>query len=289
MAAITGSWKAQNAGRQITALQWGTGYNPIHAVRIGDGRNVAPEGTSVLVDPTLTTGDYSADTPQGYGYALEDETSTLFGYGTEVGTADYQPWGDGHDLESGSTAIPSTGTEYPPYGPYPQGVPGGTYIRAENHGAELMYKTKLRPYEDGANGWENKETSEINDAGISDPTQYVMQTSMTQRDKVRAGSQSSGTANEFDAPIRSRIMPMIEKKWSDSHERRYGMTPKQQDMIVRPWFTRQAGTGRMADMRVNEMYVSEPRNRRAPENPDVGNDVNFNSNGYVDDTGYGWM
>lgn len=262
MVAVTGGWK----GRQITAAQWGTGYNPIHALRIGDGRNIAPDGTSKLVDPVLTTGDYAADNPEGYGYSLEDETSTLWGYGTETGTADYQSYDTGHDLASGSTDIPSTGTPYPSWGTYPQGVPGGTAIRAEDHGAEAIYTSKKNPRESAVGGWLNKVTSELNNAVVSDPSQYEMQTSMTQRDKVRAGSQAaSGRENEYDAPIASRILPMVEKVWSDDPDRRYSMTPKEQNMVVRPWYMRTAGTGRAQDMRVNEVKFNTPLNRRAPE------------------------
>lgn len=285
MAAIAGSWKAQNVGSQILPEQWGTGYNPIHAVRTGEGRNTAPGGNDQIIDQSLTLGDFSGHGDPDYGYASEDAASVLWGYGTETGTADRQPWDDNHDMESGDTSIPSTHTPYPAYGHYPQGVPGGTAIRAEDHGADANYTAKAQQYESGAGGWINKETSEVNNAGISDPDQYVMQTSMVQRDKVRAGSQAaSGRANEYDAPIASRIPGMIEKKWSDDSHRRYDMTPREQDMIVRPWYMRTAGTGRAYDMRVNESQLNSPLNRRPPDNPNAG--VTVGAEDYSSDYGY---
>lgn len=283
MAAVTGSWKAKFAGHQILADQWGTGYNPIHATRKGEGRNTAPDGSSVLIDPSLVTDEYRG--ADDYGYSCEDDTSILWGYGTETGTADSPRWGEDAELTSGSTNIPSSKTAYPPWGPYPEGVPGGSAIRAEDHGAEVTYTSKQQQYESGAGGWQNKVTSEVNDAVVSDPSQYEMQTSMTQRDKVRTGSQAaSGRANEYDAPIASRIEPMMEKKWSDDAHRRYDMTPKAQDMIVRPWYMRTAGTGEASDMLVNAVDLNSPLNRRPPENAYVGDLV-----GGDDTAGYGYM
>lgn len=293
MAAVTGSWKNAQVGQQILATQWGTGYNPIHAQRTGEGRNIAPDGSGNLVDPNLTSGDYSISDLEGYGYALEDQTSVLWGYGTETGTADRPELGDNYDMNSSSTDIPSTRTPFPTWGHYPQGVPGGTAIRAEDHGAETAYTSKQEYDESVANGWMNKETSEINDAGISDPSQYIMQTSMVQRDKTRAGSQAAeGRENQYDAPIHSRIVPMIEKVWSDDPERRYAMTPKVQDMVVRPWYMRTAGTGRVQDMRVNEVMFNSPQNRRPPEPAYVGEMVgasDASSYGYTpDDLSWGY-
>jgi len=294
MAAISGSWKAQFAGAQIRAEQWGTGYNPVHAHRTGEGRNTATgQGYDQIIDPSLTAGDYSIGAE--YGYASEDSTSTLWGYGTETGTADREPWNENHDLSASSTDIPSTHTPYPSYGNYPAGVPGGTAIRSEDHGAQANWTAKQQQYENAAAGWINKETSEVSDAVVSDPSQYEMQTSMTQRDKVRSGSQAaSGRESEYDAPIASRIPGMVEKKWSNDDHRRYDMTPKAQDIIVRPWYMRTAGTGRAYDMRVNEVVLNEPKNRRPPDNASVGNpvgvDADYANYGYtaedIDSWGY---
>lgn len=283
MVAITGSWKAKFAGQQILADQWGTGYNPIHARHGGQGRNTAPDGSSVLVDAYLVTDEFRSE--NDYGYTPEDDTSVLWGYGTETGTSDQPVLGEDADMTSGSTAIPSSKTPFPAWGPYPEGIPGGTSIRAEDHGAETAYVSKQQQYESAAGGWQNKMTSEVNDAVVSDPSQYEMQTSMTQRDKVRAGSQvASGRENEYDSPIASRIPAMKEPKYSDDPHRLYDMTPKAQDMIVRPWYMRTAGTGEASDMLVNAVDLNTPMNRRPPENAYAGDMV-----GTADDAGYGYM
>jgi hypothetical protein len=118
------------------------------------------------------------------------------------------------------------------------------------------------------------ESGAVNDAGISDPSQYVMQTSMTQRDKVRAGSQrGSGSASEYDAAIASRITGMKTKTLDAEPSRHFDMVPKAQDLIIRPWWVRTAGTGYRTDMLRNELYVSQPRSRVAPDNPYVGTET----------------
>jgi len=258
---ITGSWKeAQRT--EAGHLKWGTGVNPIHGIRDGGGRDVAstPQQSVVpeeIVDPNHMPED---------GYMDEDQASTLYGYGFQTGTAERPSLGSEDTRNDNPTG-------YPPWGPYIPGVPGGTAIRADNIGADITNSYKVHPSETVNEGWLNKTHDGVEDAVVSDATQYEMQTSMTQRDKVRSGSQAAaGRANEFDAPIASRITGQKLRFFSGG-ERHYDMFPKQQDLVIRPFWYRNAGTGYVDQMAVNEMYVSDPYNRSAPSDPYVGPDT----------------
>lgn len=263
MAALTGAWKAQRQGGAmysdyVGALKWGTGINPIHGIRGGEGRNIAPGEQTLTVVPDLTESYQHDDT----AYPPEDSASTLWGYGVDTGTADRPGWG-GPDQRADAGNFPS-------WGQSPSGIPLGTRIRSILKGAAATVTMKQTPNETVSEGWLNKAKSTVEDAVVSDPSQYEMQTSMTQRDKVRAGSQMPmGRENEYDAPIASRIPAMKEKVYSGG-ERHYDMEPKAQDVIIRPFWARTAGTGYRQWMTPNEMYVSNPLDRTVPDNPNAG-------------------
>jgi hypothetical protein len=163
----------------------------------------------------------------------------------------------------------ATTDDYPHWGRYQAGVPGGGEIRAENHGADATNTPKEIPSEDVAQGWRNKARGSESDAMGSDPSQYEMQTSMTQRHKVRAGSQISGTASTFDAPIESRTAGQKIKWWS-GEKRHEDMLPKSQDQLVRPWWNRTAGTGYQEWLEPNALYRTTPGIRVPPGDPYMG-------------------
>lgn len=274
--AIANAWQRSLTGelQYGSALKQGTGWNPIHAVRSGDGRNIAPDGSSNLVPESLA--DPSAE---DYGYT--DEDIYMFGdppgYGAEnpreLGVADRPDWGQ---TEGTRMSMPE---DYPSWGPVntlngssvelPKGIPGGTVIRAQEKGAVASVTANVLPDEDVAQGWRNKQHGNVEDSTVSDPSQYEMQTSMTQRDKVRAGSQISGTASEYSAPIASRRVGQKLKFWS-GEQRHYDMAPKAQEQMIRPFWLRTMGTGDPALMQANELYVSEPYQRTPPGDPDQG-------------------
>lgn len=272
---ITGNWKASQpvyAG----ATQWGTGINPIHSVRAGEGRGIADAGypaNAEMIPVELTDPYASADTL--FGYCDEDAASVLYGAGPETGTSD-RPERPAEPSEFRAAVTPN----YPPWGPYRPGIPGGTVLRAEDHGADITIATKLDPKRSATAGYEQKQTSEINNAETSDPAQYEMQTSMTQRDKTREGSQASGRASEYSAPIHSRIVAMIEKKWSGGY-RHAEMYPREQTFRPRPFWNRQAGTGDPAWMAPNEMATRTPLQRTPPTDPYQGQYVGATDYGYT--------
>lgn len=294
MAVIKGAWRAKAFGGTpfASVLKQGTGINPIHS-QYGD--RVGPDpGRSMVPIHGFSNPGYAGAVPQiieqnEYGYQDEDlqwSGSEAWGYGTQTGLADRGSLDQGHELTSGANEAQNIGMDAQPWG---EKVipPGGSYVRSLRHGGGTWDRPdsndpKLSPTEDDvAQGWLNKQQSYVEDAVTSDPRQYEMQTSMMQRDQVKAGSQAaSGRANEFDAPIKSRITPMKWRQWGappnlPGHEQRHDdMYPYQQDLIVRPWWYRQGGTGYPEWGTVNELYVSEPLQRTPPDNPDQGIIIN---------------
>lgn len=266
---ITGTWKSRTA-YHAGAAKWGTGWNPIHGVHAGFGRSDSPP--NLVFDGTQTTGQIDSTvtdpyTPDHFGYNDEDTANSLYGYGEETGTSERPSVGT--DVDRGDA------DDFPAWGPRRAGLPGGTRIRSKIVGAVLTNAAKGMPNEDVAQGWVNKAVGDVEDSTVSDPSQYEMQTSMTQRDKVREGSQvQPGRESEYMAPIGSRRDTWGQrlKPWSGG-ERHYDMTPRVQDQIIRPWWSRNAGTGYVEWGTVNDMYVSDPKQRVSPPDPYQGSDI----------------
>lgn len=290
MAAVTGAWRSRYSGGEVayaTALNEGTGVNPIHRLRAGQGRNIAP-GVALGTIGAGMTDDYDPGLSDDYAYddvncydGVDNETFTVWGHGYETGTRDRPQLGDTDFRQS-------TG-DFPPYGNYQSGLPGGTVIRTLDHGGDINDLAKVQPEENASQGWVNKShDGGVVDSVTSDVSQYEMQTSMTQRDKTRAGSQSSGTANEFDAPISSRVVGMRTKVYASPDSARHDeMMPKSQDEIIRPFWLRTAGTGYREWMAPNEMYRSEPKMRTPPPDASQGIDTPVTEDNWVDED-YTW-
>lgn|SRR5215831_1299918 len=271
--AISGNFQYATS-YQSGAMKWGTGWNPIHAVENAyGGRSDKPIHTFVgpqgPLTETLDPGIVDPNDPEEAYPDAPEYASYIWGYGTETGTADRPGLGEPTEDFRGSV------TDYwPGYGPYPGGMPGGTFIRAQGHGAQWMDTAKLGDKEETVSeGWVNKEVGNVDDAQVSDPSQYEMQTSMTQRDKVREGSQISGTASEHDAPIGSwrptwnqRIKP-----WSGAR-RHWDMLPKEQNERIRPFWYRRAGVGYVEYMQANEadQYMRNAMQRQPVPDPYAG-------------------
>lgn len=280
--ALAGTWRAKQSGPvpYVGALKQGTGVNAVHGIRGGAGRDTAPDGTVIGVpDQFLTEFD------ETNGYTTEDECSTLWGYGIETGTAS-RPSLDMSDagFRAASTKnFPWWGRRRTNEGRL-TGIPGGTVIRSEDNGAELSYTTKLDPKRSAAAGKKNKDSYPTpEDSQISDESQYIVQTSMVQRDKTRTGSQMpEGRANTFDAPIKSRIPGPRSPAISGGY-RHVEMEPKSQDAIIRPFWNRTAGTGPSRWMQPNAAYESVPLTRVPPDDPYSGREINGTPGGYLPD------
>lgn len=263
-----GQWAETPAQiNQSSALKQGTGVNPIHGSRDnGLGRDIAPGAAGGTTERELVA--------ETYGFSEEEASSQLWGYGIATGMADRPGWGT-EDIDERTDDM----NGYPTFGQHPVGLPGGLKIRAIDKGSEVAYTSKLVPNDgDGTlYGASYKLVSdEPNEAEISDPSQYTMQTSMTQRDKTRTGSQrGSGSASEYDAPVKTRIPGYRIRRYDEgpTDPRHLAMLPKAQEQVIRPWWGRQAGTGNPADMAPNSMYQSTPYQRTPGSNADQGDSV----------------
>jgi hypothetical protein len=250
---ITGTWK-ERVSIQSGAQRWGNGWDPIHAQPSGQGRGTAP-------NPELPDSvDYEiVDMTAPYTTYHDDQYSnSIWGYGPETGTSDRPNY---------SVTTP----EFRGAANYPAFDENGDDKRSRMHGPPLIETTKLNPQEEASAGWTNKESTFVDEPDPSAPSQYEMQTSMTQRDKVRAGSQEPlGRASKYNQPIPSRPGPMKLRTWIDSVTRLTAMFPVQQAFMVRPFWARNAGTGDVQDLAVNDAYQSVPLQRVPPPDPDQG-------------------
>jgi hypothetical protein len=272
--AITGNF-LESVG-YASARKWGTGWNPVHAIdsEIPRDKPIPTEqGPNATGPETLPEGLLNPqDEAPEYGYTDEEFSSMTWGYGPQTGTSD-RPGADVSTQQMRGFTMQG----YPGMGNDP-GPPGGADLRSMEHGDFSGVSAKLGDKEETVGeGWVNKVTGGVIDATVSDPSQYEMQTSMVQRDKVREGSQAqAGRASEYTAPIGSwrptwgnRIKP-----WSGGR-RHWDMTPRRQDQIIRPFWYRQAGTGYRQWMAANEAfnYQVEPLQRSPVPDPYAGQET----------------
>lgn len=262
-----GSWIQDTGSLQpyATAAVWGTGINPIHEIygegpplrtsgREGydkDGGVSAPANSSPQAwepQPNLwgyeePTGQYSGEP----GVYLDDRPNWgMVPEDYRADTEDHPPWN-----------APRSASEYF------RGMFGGAHRLAQKLADSI-------PSETVSEGWLNKARSYQEDAVVSDPSQYEVQTSMQQRNIVMGnpGSVARGT-DEERTPIKSRIRGMKLKMYSEG-ERLYDMFPYQQDIIVRPFWNRTFGSGNPEEMGPNEMTLRSPVRRVPPNDPSMG-------------------
>lgn len=278
---MAGQWLALNYAtpqdNYMTPLVWGTGVNPIHSKRIGEGRNTAPDGNPAgEVNPVIVNDDDFVPDAD-YGYGMEDSNDTIWGYGVDTGTADRASWGSDSENDRNDTDMGPQ--DWPSAGPTPTGVPAGTAIRSIDRGSQATNTMKgIQPPLIDVSTAPPNDGAEPFDSETSDDAQIFIQTSRVQRDKVREGSQISGTASEQDAPIKSRIIGPKMKAIDNSKARHSDMLPKAQDLIVRPFWVRTAGTGPRDWLQPNEFNPVTPRQRVSPDNPDQGDEITGSGN-----------
>lgn len=260
---ITGTWKEQR-NIQAGARIWGSGWNPIHAVPDAyGGRNIAP-------NTQMEARDYEiVDLNAPYTTYETDPSAEVpyFGYGEYNGSAERPPWTE-------------TSPNHRNIDDYPPMNANGDVIRSHRIGTDARETSKKNPMDEALNGWTNKENTAVTDSQPSDPSQYEMQTSMTQRDKVRNMSQTTGRASTYSAPIVSRIIGEKLKRLVGSPERLADMFPRQQAVMVRPFWMRSAGTDLPEKMYTNQNYQSVPLQRVPPGDPYQGASLSGSSQGY---------
>jgi hypothetical protein len=288
MPTLSGLWQ-DSVAIESGALKWGTGINPVHSV-YGEGPPLRSSEVPTGYGPGMPHGTVPPEILDpgpdvDYNYLEEDWADPAWGYGPDTGTSDRAPLGESTEVSRSSTT-----PAWPPWGPVKGGMPSGSNIRARDHGGALTRLLKLGYKSETVNdGWENKDVSGVDNARVSDPSQYEMQTSMTQRDKVREGSQAQpGRASEYTAPIGSSRPTWGQrmKLWSGTpNGRHYDMFPYQADEIIRPWRVRSAAAGPVGWLAANEAYnyQLDALERQPVPDPYSGNPVPAPGNVYQEE------
>ena len=293
---VTGLWAKQHAHivPYASAAKWGTGINPVHAYYDGYalrtyGRNqdipdvhppsAAPPG---FIETNPPWG-YNSDDIAGLDVVADDDQAIR---GVAFVADDRPVWGVPTTVSRATVPLDSA---------RPWGSSGGfkNILRSVltgpgniNYVHKQSYKT---PTETVSEGWINKPASGMNqgqvaNARVSDPSQYEVQTSMTQRYKVQDNERAAerGT-DEARTSISSRVVPMKLKIYS-GEERHYDMTPREADPMPRAFWYRTVGTADPAGLAPNTQWVIEPIQRNVPPDPSLGSedtDLTGDNDGYT--------
>jgi hypothetical protein len=284
---ISGAWKASRANVQsyTGATRWGTGNNPVHEtwgegppLRI-TGRVSGPDSPT----PQLSDIPASFENPDMYGYTMEDINSLgpYQGFPPPVGTPTTEFRDDVH---TGLTPWGEIASE-----------PDVNQFRSQPELDSIAwsgYRLNSFPTETVTEGWRNKETGAVEDAGTSDPGQYERQTSMQQVNPAAGRNNDAAVARATDSPrfnIMTRLTGQKIKPWSQG-QRNADMFPYQQDTILRPFWFRTAGTDNPAKLEPNSMVAIVPVQRNVPSDPYLGPEetaVETQGYGYAPVTGEG--
>jgi hypothetical protein len=278
---IAGGWAAANANanQYVGALKWGTGVNPVHGI-YGEGPPIRTTGRIDGPDnPTDPLSDIDENLEgEMYGYTMEDiGTTNYYGMTPAVGTTP-------------NMLRDSNKFGHPNWGDIPED-PSVTAFRTEPEMDKALwsqYDLNSFPTETVSEGWLNKETGKVNPAEVSDPVQYERQTSMQQVNPPEGRNNSAAQVRATDDPrasILTRLTGMKIKPWSQG-QRNADMFPYQQDLMLRPFWYRTAGTDNPAKMGPNEMTVVLPVQRDVPPDPYLGPEetaVESNNYGYTPD------
>lgn len=281
-APVSGLWSQLNANASdySGALKWGTGISGIYA-DYGEGPPLGMTGRA----------DTETDTPfrdvppallpeEDYGYSMED---ILPGDFAEFMTTDVPPWNVLPETRRGDAGL------YPPPSlvPRPNG-PSGAWLRTVHQPGMLedVGSPHSYPTETVTEGWDNKLSGEVLTAGTSSPDQYERQTSMQQVNPAPGRNNQAAVERGTDDPranIMTRLTGMKIKPWSEG-ERLGDMFPYQQDMILRPFWFRNAATGPVEWLITNEYGQVLPIQRNPPPEPYYG--PNESQGADIPDYGY---
>lgn len=266
---ITGTFKDRFVVPSVGAGVWGTGYNRVHLYYGSPPARLAEinQREGDVVPPWAGVPNDLIATDRGWGYS-EDEIALE---GQQFFVRDDRP---GWDVET-----PQNPSRYSTDGQPSLNATGAAKarFRATMNGAFSKFRGKLPratyqiPTETVSEGWVNKDTGRPANAVVSDPSQYEMQTSMTQR--YRARNNNLAVLRSTDEPrshINSRVSGQKLKRYSQG-DRLYDMFPYQQDAEVeRPFYYRTAGTGLPDQMAPNAMWSINAVQRTPPPDPYIG-------------------
>lgn len=286
--AIAGSWRsgAVTPSEYVGATRWGTGINPIHAVRDAGSRET---GIKENLLP-LGSGSQGADVPEDmigpaqWGYSTE-EAALYPGEDYRYLADDHPNWGDnsvgrpdrdGDIMVAGKLPQPEGFPDWGPHGvSYPDfqlpGYPGGEDLRAYSDGTDVEKLHAIAvPTRGYRGGWVNKAHGKVEEAETSDPKQYEINTSMNQLH--RSLDNGRAVARRTDDPrsaIATRLTGQKVKVYAKSSGMGGGpgtpdMAPVGQQLPYRPWFYRQGAMPPPPDTYYGTMTAFEPIERTLP-------------------------
>jgi hypothetical protein len=285
--AVSGSWasKAVTSSEYAGATRWGTGINPVHAIRDagpGRGPNKEPLGTSGGEVPEALDDDLTA-----YGYAYED-MQFYAGEDYRYVQVDHPNLGNGSTgrADRNGRIMAPDGTDpgpagYPPWGAYyadpddefplSGGPPGGAELRSRQEGAQIENARAIAvPTRGLSGGWLNKAHGDVAEALTSDPSQYEMTTSMIQLHKTQVNDAAVIRATDDPrSPIETRLTGQKVKVFAMSSGMGGGpgtpdMAPVAQDLPFRPWYFRHAAVPPPPDTMYGTMTSFTPLERVPP-------------------------
>lgn len=267
---FTGAYARQYAQPYSGATVWGTGINPVHMYYGSPPARLQPtrplEGRPQPGGPVAeVTAPWEAIpdeiiSPNKWGYAPEDSIETYVYYGQRPA------W----DVAPQDSPVRIHSDNMPPWT-----APGmvNQAFRATRDGAHRIFQDFFvnPPTETVTEGWRNKPKGDPSNAKPSDPSQYEIQTSMTQRYKTQDNRRAvMRNTDEGRSPIASRVVGQKLKIYS-GQERHYDMYPRQQTADKeRPFFYRTAGTGQAEWMVPNEQWDITAVERTPPPDPYIG-------------------
>lgn len=278
---ITGAWarKYQLEVSYVDARRWGTGINPVHAIRGDTSRPQNPRLDEGGLDQTPAHLAYPGDfveSPPDWGYECDDIAGldVFTSAATEgIPVVNDPDWPNREETDS-SRAYIRRETSHP-WGMSALAKTLLRSMRAGQHDEDYRVSNEV-PTETVSEGWLNKPDAmgigEIPDDNVltSDPAQYERQTSMQQRHMTLNNERAVNRgADDERTSIESRIAPMKVKVYSGD-ERHYDMFPYQMDDMPRPFAYRTAGVGPVRYMQDNAQYVRTPLQRTPPPDPSMG-------------------
>jgi hypothetical protein len=282
----SGIWKSKTVNQDLlqpyaTADVWGTGIDPIHASYGQDGPPLrvmgrpGEEGSAGYGGQPAGHSEIPAELIPTELWGYRNTDSTINSY---IDYDDRPNWGEQPPQYRADTEDHPPGMSNDPYAV--QSTGDNSRFRMVRGGAHRLRAKLVNvfPTETVTEGWRNKPKGMPANAQPSDDSQLIIQTSMTQRYRVRNNDHAVARATDDPrSEIHSRVIGQKMKIYS-GQERHYDMFPYQADEIQRPFWFREFGSGDPSLMEPNEMFVQTPVQRVPPPDPSMG----------VDETEYGY-
>lgn len=264
---VSGLWKRQHVPTASAAV-WGTGLNRVHYYYGSDPLRTREYNTREgEVTPPWESVPDSLQAEDLWGYMPEDSTYTGVNYDDRPRLGMDTPETRRVTHDQPSWAAPGFINER---------------FRSRFGGAFRVFRGQMTtsqgemavgyqvPSETVTEGWRNKPQGDPANAVPSSDRQLIRQTSMLQRYQTRDNDASVARGTDVPrAPIASKVTGQRIKIYSGG-ERHYDMEPKQQDTMVRPFWYRHAGTGRVHEMVPNTLWSIAPLERIPPGDPSIG-------------------